>query len=268
MQHQHQQHQQQEPFASFGVPGTTHTHAVTGAASGSLSGPIPTLLSSETSHSSGMSSSASATDAASVVSTSASPVVPGVVAGVQNPFENVVPITVMGGHSPAPPMPPLSLSTSIDSSSLKIPPFQGTPSRTSAPQSTLQVTSTPPSRSPPNEYYRQQEQTHMVFDDDENTAKSSEANTEEQPSTISRFLENTKRRITAANRRDSEDENMQGALIAGYLQKLGRNGKWQTRWFETDGECLSYYKSAKRSKLLATLDLQKVRTVLSIEVFK
>jgi hypothetical protein len=48
-------------------------------------------------------------------------------------------------------------------------------------------------------------------------------------------------------------------LIAGYLQKLGRNGKWQTRWFETDGECLSYYKSSKRNKLLATLDLAKVR---------
>ena len=49
-----------------------------------------------------------------------------------------------------------------------------------------------------------------------------------------------------------------GALICGYLKKLGRNGKWQTRWFETDGECLSYYKSNKRTKLLATLDLEKV----------
>jgi hypothetical protein len=48
------------------------------------------------------------------------------------------------------------------------------------------------------------------------------------------------------------------SFIAGYLQKLGRNGKWQTRWFETNGEYLSYYKSSQRIKLLATLDLQKV----------
>jgi hypothetical protein len=55
---------------------------------------------------------------------------------------------------------------------------------------------------------------------------------------------------------------LQGALIYGYLQKLGRNGKWQTRWFETDGECLTYYKSQKRLKLLATLDLAKVGSIV------
>ena len=47
-------------------------------------------------------------------------------------------------------------------------------------------------------------------------------------------------------------------LICGYLHKRGRNGKWQKRFFETDGENLSYYKSSARSKLLATLDLLKV----------
>lgn len=61
---------------------------------------------------------------------------------------------------------------------------------------------------------------------------------------------------------DEEDNNDdEDALIYGHLQKLGRNGKWQTRWFETDGECLSYYKSSKRVKLLATLDLEKVRAM-------
>lgn len=59
-----------------------------------------------------------------------------------------------------------------------------------------------------------------------------------------------------------EVELVQGALICGYLQKLGRNGIWQTRWFETDGECLTYYKSSKRSKLLATLDLAKVGSIV------
>lgn len=66
------------------------------------------------------------------------------------------------------------------------------------------------------------------------------------------------------NRKPSMDEEgvVEGALIYGYLQKLGRNGKWQTRWFETDGECLTYYKSSKRSKLLATLDLAKVGSIV------
>jgi PH domain len=102
----------------------------------------------------------------------------------------------------------------------------------------------------------------VLFDDDENTANSSAANTLEVPNTsgISRFLESTKRRMTPNSRRDSDDnENGSGSIISGYLQKLGRNGKWQVRWFESDGESLSYYKSDKRSKLLATLDLQKVR---------
>jgi hypothetical protein len=61
---------------------------------------------------------------------------------------------------------------------------------------------------------------------------------------------------------NDEEGVVEGALIYGYLQKLGRNGKWQTRWFETDGECLTYYKSSKRSKLLATLDLAKVGSIV------
>jgi PH domain len=59
-----------------------------------------------------------------------------------------------------------------------------------------------------------------------------------------------------------EEGVLEGALIYGYLQKLGRNGKWQTRWFETDGECLTYYKSSKRVKLLASLDLAKVGSIV------
>jgi hypothetical protein len=47
-------------------------------------------------------------------------------------------------------------------------------------------------------------------------------------------------------------------LIFGFLRKLGRNGKWQRRFFETDGECLTYFKSDKRVKVLASLDLSKV----------
>lgn len=53
-------------------------------------------------------------------------------------------------------------------------------------------------------------------------------------------------------------------LIYGYLHKLGRNGKWQRRYFETDGESLTYYKSDKRIKVLASLDLCKVRNKMGI----
>jgi PH domain len=69
---------------------------------------------------------------------------------------------------------------------------------------------------------------------------------------------------TSTERKESRDEGdvVHGALIYGYLQKLGRNNKWQTRWFETDGECLTYYKSSKRTKLLATLDLAKVGSIV------
>jgi len=73
-------------------------------------------------------------------------------------------------------------------------------------------------------------------------------------------------RIPATNtdRKQSADEEgvIEGVLIYGYLQKLNRNGKWQTRWFETDGECLTYFKSSKRVKLLASLDLAKVGSIV------
>ena len=50
-------------------------------------------------------------------------------------------------------------------------------------------------------------------------------------------------------------------IIYGYLHKLGRNGHWQKRFFETNGRSLTYYKSEKRTKVLATLDLCKVSVV-------
>ena len=57
------------------------------------------------------------------------------------------------------------------------------------------------------------------------------------------------------------DEDELTPLIYGYLHKLGRNGHWQKRFFETNGERLTYYKSGKRKKVLATLDLYKVSYV-------
>jgi hypothetical protein len=131
----------------------------------------------------------------------------------------------------------------------------------------------PPHGSPVDFTYRPQQ---PVFDDDETTEPSSAANTADNNAnattigSIARFVEFTRQRLSF--QRDSEEGRafVDGAIICGYLQKLGRNGKWQTRWFETDGECLSYYKSNKRTKLLATLDLEKVRLAcdcLQITIF-
>lgn len=75
---------------------------------------------------------------------------------------------------------------------------------------------------------------------------------------------NNRTPATNTGRKESADEVgvIEGVLIYGYLQKLNRNGKWQTRWFETDGECLTYFKSSKRVKLLASLDLAKVGSIV------
>jgi len=124
---------------------------------------------------------------------------------------------------------------------------------------------------------------------DDDTAQSSTAHSHPLPeedgdnSQIGRFIENTSNRIqmrlttvgpvpedepplyaVEGDVPDEDDDMYEGQvrpLIYGYLLKLGRNGKWQRRFFETDGESLSYYKSEKRIKLLATLDLNKVGTI-------
>lgn len=46
--------------------------------------------------------------------------------------------------------------------------------------------------------------------------------------------------------------------ISGYLYKKTRDGRWQRRWFETNGVYLTYYKSKKMEKLLAALSLPQV----------
>lgn len=103
----------------------------------------------------------------------------------------------------------------------------------------------------------------------ENNASSSDTNTG-ATSTFGRLVESAVKTInnrpnnsTNTGRKDSADEEgvIEGVLIYGYLQKLNRNGKWQTRWFESDGECLTYFKSSKRVKLLASLDLAKVGSI-------
>jgi hypothetical protein len=51
------------------------------------------------------------------------------------------------------------------------------------------------------------------------------------------------------------------ALLRDYLYKMTRDGRWQRRWFETNGIFLTYYKSRKREKLLAALSLLQVGAI-------
>lgn len=190
---------------------------------------------------------------------------------------------------PGPPLPnnlsPLRSATSINIPTIPSPPAIPTADRSQSiqhqpPSGQSPVVSTPfPSSTTISTTPRQQlDAPQAVFDDDENTEPSSMANTantgdqslsaeSEKPAvatSFSRFVDYARRRMNAEKEEDNEGDVADGVLISGYLQKLGRNGKWQTRWFETDGECLSYYKSSKRTKLLATLDLEKVKQDLGI----
>jgi hypothetical protein len=46
--------------------------------------------------------------------------------------------------------------------------------------------------------------------------------------------------------------------ISGYLLKKSKDGLWQRRYFETNGNYLTYYKNKKMTKLLAALCLDDV----------
>jgi len=50
-------------------------------------------------------------------------------------------------------------------------------------------------------------------------------------------------------------------LLYSYLYKRTRNGVWQRRFFETNAKSLTYYKTDKRSAVLATLDLIEVGAI-------
>jgi hypothetical protein len=54
------------------------------------------------------------------------------------------------------------------------------------------------------------------------------------------------------------DSSIDSSGYSGYLYKMTRDGRWQRRWFETNGVFLTYYKSRKREKLLAALSLPQV----------
>lgn len=53
-------------------------------------------------------------------------------------------------------------------------------------------------------------------------------------------------------------------FISGYLYKETKDGRWQRRWFETNGIYLTYYKSRKMEKLLAALSLPQVGEIKTL----
>jgi hypothetical protein len=59
--------------------------------------------------------------------------------------------------------------------------------------------------------------------------------------------------VTSENlHRDNNDN------LCSYLSKRTRDGRWQKRWFETNGFYLTYYKSRRKEKLLASLWMPQV----------
>lgn len=49
--------------------------------------------------------------------------------------------------------------------------------------------------------------------------------------------------------------------MSGYLFKKSSAGEWQKRYFETNGNYLTYYKSSKMTKLLAALAVPQVGSI-------
>ncbi|KAG6623021.1 PH domain-like protein [Phytophthora cinnamomi] len=58
--------------------------------------------------------------------------------------------------------------------------------------------------------------------------------------------------------------NFRAEEIRGYLFKKTREGKWQKRWFETNGCFLTYYKK-QGQKLLAALNLPQVGAITLLQ---
>ncbi len=54
------------------------------------------------------------------------------------------------------------------------------------------------------------------------------------------------------------------SALSGYLYKKTRDGRWQKRWFETNGVYLTYYKSKKMERLLAALSLPQVGEIKAV----
>ncbi|CEG46450.1 hypothetical protein PHYSODRAFT_262765 [Plasmopara halstedii] len=59
-------------------------------------------------------------------------------------------------------------------------------------------------------------------------------------------------------------ENFRTEEVRGYLFKKTREGKWQKRWFETNGCFLTYYKK-QGQKLLAALNLPQVGAITLLQ---
>jgi hypothetical protein len=66
--------------------------------------------------------------------------------------------------------------------------------------------------------------------------------------------------VSSAGGLQEEVETTEGnsLQIRGYLLKKSKEGTWQKRFFETNGNYLTYYKTKRMTKLLAALSLEDV----------
>lgn len=61
--------------------------------------------------------------------------------------------------------------------------------------------------------------------------------------------------ISMTESKTNEASRLSNDNLSGYLYKKTKDGRWQKRWFESNGSFLAYYKSKKKEKLLAALSL-------------
>mmetsp|Transcript_13564 Transcript_13564/g.20357 ORF Transcript_13564/g.20357 Transcript_13564/m.20357 type:complete len:204 (+) Transcript_13564:70-681(+) len=92
---------------------------------------------------------------------------------------------------------------------------------------------------------------------DSDTSSTSEYDVNDNVSVVS---ESFKDRNGAHMQSSIRDEN----YICGYLLKKSQDGVWQKRFFETNSTFLTYYKSKKRTKLLAALNMPNVGEITLI----
>lgn len=59
---------------------------------------------------------------------------------------------------------------------------------------------------------------------------------------------------------------MRLGVYAGYLFKKTRDGKWQKRWFETNGCFLTYYKVRPFSGETSNMDMDVVKWLSALSI--
>mmetsp|Transcript_51717 Transcript_51717/g.75686 ORF Transcript_51717/g.75686 Transcript_51717/m.75686 type:complete len:170 (+) Transcript_51717:143-652(+) len=57
----------------------------------------------------------------------------------------------------------------------------------------------------------------------------------------------------------------EGLYLSGFLDKRAKDGKWQKRFFETNGPFITYFKSKRKTKLLAAVRLSDASEITVLD---